>query len=104
MFSNATKLTVIAERLLQERIIEMLYAGGAKGHTVFDGSGKGEHSNRRGDRAAVIHDFTIVQLDVVFGNSDEARKVAEDIADTLFVDYAGIVYLTPVEIIRAKRF
>ena len=104
MFYNATKLTVIAERLLQDRIIDILYAGGAKGHTIFDGSGKGEHGDRIGGRAAVIHDFTIVQIDVVFGKSEEARSVAEEIAETLFKDYAGIVYLTPVEVIRAKRF
>ncbi|WP_298913144.1 DUF3240 family protein [uncultured Algimonas sp.] len=104
MFSNATKLTVIAERLLQDRLIDMLYAGGAKGHTLFDGSGKGEHGDRVGDRASVIHDFTIVQIDAVFGKDHQARKVAEEIAEDVFIDYAGIVYLSPVEVIRAKRF
>lgn len=104
MFSNATKVTIIAERLVQDRILETLYEGGAKGHTVFDGSGQGRHHMRRGGRASVINAFSIVQIDVVFGDGEQARKVAEDIAEEFFGDYSGIVYISPVEVIRAKRF
>lgn len=104
MFSSASKLTVIVERLIQDKVLDVLYEGGAKGHTLFEGSGRGEHHTRTGGRAAVIRAFTIVQIDAVFGSDEQARKVAETVAETFFDDYAGIVYVSPVEIIRAKRF
>ena len=104
MFHQATKLTVVVERLLQDGIIKILEAEGAKGYTIVEGSGKGEHFNRKGDRASVVRAFSIVRIEFIMADADRARKLAEMINERYFKQYSGIVYLSPVEVIRADRF
>lgn len=104
MFYQATKVTIIAERLLQEGILKILEAGGAKGYTIVDGSGQGEHINRQGGRAAVVRAFSIVRIDFIQTDEASARAIAEEVSRKYFKQYSGIVYVSPVEVIRADRF
>jgi nitrogen regulatory protein PII len=104
MFYQATKVTIIAERLLQEGILKILHAGGAKGYTIVDGSGQGEHINRQGGRAAVVRAFSIVRIEFIQTDEVSARAIAEEVAQKYFKQYSGIVYVSPVEVIRAERF
>ncbi|MEM9838893.1 MAG: hypothetical protein AAF830_07010 [Pseudomonadota bacterium] len=104
MFHPVTKITIIAERLLQKRLIEMIEAAGATGYTIVDGSGKGEHFTRTGDRAAVVHAFSIIRIEAIFADDGTARTVAQDIAEAFFNDYSGLVYLSPIEVLRKDKF
>lgn len=104
MFYQATKVTIIAERLLQEGILKILEDGGAKGYTIVDGSGQGEHINRQGGRAAVVRAFSIVRIEFIQTDEASARAIAEEVARKYFKQYSGIVYVSPVEVIRADRF
>ena len=78
MFHQATKVTIIAERLLQEGILKILEAGGAKGYTIVDGSGQGEHINRKGGRAAVVRAFSMVRIEFIQTDEASARAIAEE--------------------------
>ena len=100
----ATKVTIIAERLLQEKLVAQIEQAGAKGYTIVDGSGKGEHFTRRGDRASVIKAFSIIRIEVIMAEEPKARGLAERITDTHFSDYSGIVYLSPIEVLRKEKF
>lgn len=104
MFYKANKVTIVAERLLQAGILKILEAGGAKGYTIVDGSGQGEHINRKGDRASVVRAFSIVRIEFIMADEISARAIAEEVATTYFDQYSGIVYVSPVEVIRADRF
>jgi nitrogen regulatory protein PII len=104
MFHPATKVTIIAERMLQSGIVKILEDDGAKGYTIVDGSGKGEHKSRDGDRASVVHDFSIIRIEVMFSDRKRAERVAEDVAAKYFRQYPGVVYLSPIEILRPERF
>ena len=104
MFHSATKVTIIAERLLQNGILDILEAGGAKGYTIVEGSGQGEHIHRRGDRASVVHAFAIVRIEFIMADESAAREIAENVSLKYFKQYSGIVYVSPVEVIRADRF
>ncbi|MEM9705381.1 MAG: hypothetical protein AAF850_04815 [Pseudomonadota bacterium] len=104
MFHPATKITIIAERLLQRRLITTIEEAGASGYTIVDGSGKGEHLIRSGDKAALIKAFSIIRMEAVFADEAKARTLAADIAETYFNEYSGIVYISPIEVIRKEKF
>ncbi|MGB6229702.1 MAG: DUF3240 family protein [Litorimonas sp.] len=104
MFSKATKVVFIIERLIQDDVIEMLEDAGAKGFTVVPASGQGEHHRRRGTRASVVGDFSIVRIEIIMADGDRARRVSEAVAARYFDEYPGIVYLADVEVIRPERF
>lgn len=104
MFHPATKVTIIAERLLQDRLIKKLEAAGAKGYTIVDGSGKGEHFTRSGDRATVVSAFSIIRIEAILSSDAQAHTVAQEIEAAFFKQYSGIVYLSPIEILRPQRF
>ena len=104
MASAATTVTIIAERLLQERITRLLDETGATGYTVVEGSGKGHHLTRTHERPSIVRDFDIVRIEFVMLDGKHAREIAQQIADEYFSDYSGIVYVTPAEVIRAERF
>lgn len=104
MFSPATKVVLIVERLIQDDVVEIIETYGAKGYTIVPGSGKGEHSRRRGRGAHIVDDFTIVRIEFIIGDDRLARSIAEKVAETYFEQYPGIVYIAQVEVIRAERF
>ncbi len=104
MFHAATKVTIIAERLLQDKIVKALEAGGAKGYTVVDGGGKGEHFTRIEDSASVVNAFSIIRIEAILASDDAARAIATDLETNFFNQYSGVVYLSPIEILRPERF
>jgi nitrogen regulatory protein PII len=104
MFHAATKVTIIAERLLQKKLTERIEAAGAKGYTIVEGSGKGEHFLRSGDRATVVQAFSIIRIEAVFAEEESAKRLAETVARAYFSEYSGIVYLSPIEVIRKDKF
>ncbi len=100
----ATTVTIIAERLLQDRITKLLDETGASGYTLVEGSGKGHHLTRTHDRPSIVRDFDIVRIEFVMLDGDHAREIAQQIADDYFTDYSGIIYITPAEVLRSERF
>ncbi|MEM9168045.1 MAG: hypothetical protein AAGC56_00180 [Pseudomonadota bacterium] len=104
MFHPASKITIVAERLLQKSLIAKIEAAGATGYTIVDGSGKGEHFLRSGDRATVVKAFSIIRIEAIFAKDDVARALATEIADSYFSEYSGIVYLSPIEVIQKEKF
>ncbi|HKK70355.1 MAG TPA: P-II family nitrogen regulator [Candidatus Krumholzibacteria bacterium] len=99
MHTVALKLvTVITERLLRDRIVDELRKCGAKGFTVSDVSGEGS----RGVRASEWEGQNLRIESVV--SPDVADRVVERIADDFFENYAVIVYLQDVEVVRGDKY
>lgn len=104
MATQATTVTIIAERLLQAKITALLDATGASGYTVVEGSGKGHHLTRTHDRPSIVRDFDIVRIEFVMTDGEHAREIAQQIADTYFKQYSGIIYISQVEVLRPDLF
>jgi len=104
MFHTATKLTVIAERLLEEDILKILSSQGASGYTILEGAGKGEHFTRMSDRASIVSAFSIIKIEVIFTDRERAETAAKEIHDKHFEYYSGVVHLSQIEVIRPERF
>ncbi|XUU60770.1 P-II family nitrogen regulator [Erythrobacter sp. HA6-11] len=104
MATPATTVTIIAERLLQAKIVKLLDETGASGYTVVEGSGKGHHLTRTHERPSIVRDFDIVRIEFVMTDGEHAREIAQQIADTYFNDYSGIITISPVEVLRPELF
>lgn len=104
MATPATTVTIIAERLLQPKIVRLLEETGASGYTVVEGSGKGHHLTRTHERPSLVRDFDIVRIEFVMTDGEHAREIAQQIADTFFKEYSGIIYISPVEVLRPELF
>ena len=99
MHTVALKLvTVITERLLRDRIVDELRKCGAKGFTVSDVSGEGS----RGVRASEWEGQNLRIESVV--SAEVADRVVERIADDFFENYAVIVYLQDVQVVRGDKY
>jgi len=104
MVHPATKVTVIAENLLEDAIIKIINEAGATGYSVFEGTGKGQHGLHGRKGADVVSAFSIVNIEFVMKDREAAIRVAETISDRHFGKYPGIIYISGVEILRPSRF
>jgi len=102
MTHRAMKVSIVTEKLNERDIEGIVEAAGATGYTVFEGSGKGTHGVK--SRRSLVEDFTLVKIEVIVSTREVAETIAEQVAETYFADYAGIVYIDEVEILRRERF
>lgn len=91
-------VTIIAERILEEQIIEQVLKMGARGYTVTDARGKGS----RGVRASEW-EGPDVKIETVVSD-DVASKILEHIARRYFAHYAVIVYTQDVDVVRGDKY
>lgn len=91
-------VTIVTERILEDRLLRKLDEFGAKGYTLTQATGKGS----RGVRASEWEgpDTRIETL--------VSEKVAKDIvnyiAEKFFEHYAVIVYVQDAEVVRGKKY
>lgn len=104
MTHKATRVTVIFERLLEDRVTRIIDKAGSSGYTILDGSGKGQHGTHLSRGPKVVNDFAILKIEFIVLDRKIALSVAEDIEKTCFNNYSGIVYLTEVEVLRKDKF
>jgi nitrogen regulatory protein PII len=104
MTHTATKLIIVTEKLILDRVAELIETAGASGYTVIASGGKGSRGIRTSGPAAVVDDFSNIKIEVITMNRDIAEKIANEVAEQFFQDYSGITYLETVEILRPHKF
>lgn len=105
MFYPATKLVIVTEHFLCEKVCKIIEAEGSKGYTLVPAGGKGlHHVHPMADKATVIEGFDNIKIEVVTHNAEQANKIAEQVLEKCFGDYPGIMYLEDVRICRPERF
>lgn len=91
-------VTIIAEAILEERLINELRKLGARGYTVGRVRGEGTRgihaSDWEGDNLRIE---TLVGPEV-------ADRIMNHLAGTYFQDYAVIVYSVDAEVIRGEKY
>ncbi|HSG48826.1 MAG TPA: P-II family nitrogen regulator [Longimicrobiales bacterium] len=94
---KAVLVTIVAERLLRDRLTEKIRALGAKGFTLTEVQGEGA----RGWQA---HEFQgpSVKIETLV-REEVAEKIVEAVSK-YFEHHAVIVYLSDARVVRVTRF
>jgi nitrogen regulatory protein PII len=92
------KVTIIAERVLRDDLIELVKAKGAKGWTLTMVEGEGS----RGIRASEWEGRN-VQLDTLV-SPEVADAIMDEVGSRYFKDWSVIVYVADVEVLRKDKY
>jgi nitrogen regulatory protein PII len=92
-------LTVITEAALESALCEELIQLGASGYTVTNARGRGS----RGIRDAGWSSSGNIRIEVVC-DTGIAEKIAARLRDKYYSDYAMILFLSDVSVLRPKKF
>ena len=92
------KVTIIAERVLREQLLELLRRHGATGWTLTMVEGEGS----RGVRATEWEGRN-VQIDTLVQPA-VADAIMNEVATTYFRDWAIITYATDVQVLRIGKY
>lgn len=91
-------LTIVAEAVLRERLIEELHRAGAKGYTVTDVVGDGSRHIRSGDLPGEnVRIETITTHEV-------ADRLLDRLATVYFPHYAIIAFVSDVRVVRGAKY
>ena len=92
------KVTIIAESLLKDQIIEVTRRHGSTGYTLTKVEGEGSRGVRASDwEGRNVRIETIV-------NEESADAILMDLSDAYFDDYAVIAWLSKVDVLRGGKF
>ncbi|MGV8942300.1 MAG: P-II family nitrogen regulator [Lysobacter sp.] len=92
-------LTIIAEALLEQRMVKDLERWGAHGYTITDARGKGG----RGVRNAGWEHSGNIRVEVVC-DATTAATIAEHLKEQYYDNYAMILFIGEVEVLRPEKF
>jgi nitrogen regulatory protein P-II 2 len=91
-------VVIVAEPVLEARLVAQLLAMGATGFTIVEGRGEGSRHGHATDLPGVnIRIETIVQPAL-------ADRILEQIADDYFAHYSLIAYVVDVAVARAAKY
>ena len=93
-----TKVTIIAESLLEKEIVALTKRHGATGYTLTKVEGKGSRGVRASD-----WEGRNIRLEVIV-EEKAADAILDDLSRSYFEDYAVIAWLTRVEVLRGTKF
>ncbi len=92
------KVTIIAERVLRDDLLDLLKKHGASGWTLTAVEGEGS----RGIRASEWEGRN-VQIDTLV-SAEIADGIMEAIGSAYFADWSVIVYAADVDVIRSEKY
>lgn len=98
---QTTKLklvTIIAEAILEDRLLRALKQLGARGYTVGQARGEGTRGVK-----AIDWEGQNVRVETLVG-PDVAQHIMEHVAKSYFADYAVIVYCVDAEVLRSDKY
>ena len=100
MESTARKLlTIVTEAVLESRICEDLDELGASGYTIVNARGRGS----RGVRDAGWSSSGNIRIDVVC-RAELAERILTSLRERYYDNYAMIMYVGDVDVMRADKF
>ncbi len=92
------KVTIVAEALLEERLLRELREHGSRGFTIAEVRGEGSRGIRASDwEGQSVRIETIVAPDV-------ADRILDHIAAHYFEDYAVIAWVDDVRVVRGDKY
>lgn len=96
---NVKLLTVTCEILAQKNIIEILKKHEITGYTTFEVEGNGA----RGLRGQGLKNEKNVKVEVIM-REEKLSDVIEEISRTMFANFAIVLYVSDVGVVRTEKF
>ena len=96
---NVKLLTVTCEILAQKNIIEILKKHKITGYTTFEVEGNGA----RGLRGRGLKNEKNVKVEVIM-REEKLSDVIEEISRTMFANFALVLYVSDVGVVRMEKF
>ena len=96
---HRTLLTIVTEAALEHDLVREIERLGANGYTVTDARGKGG----RGIRNAGWNQIANIRIDVVC-TAQTARVIAAALRERYYDNYAMILFIGDVEVLRPEKF
>jgi hypothetical protein len=91
-------LTIVAEAVVERRLLDDLTAAGAKGWTVSSGHGRGSGAVRASEWEGAN-----IRVESV-GSQELVDRLLEVLARDYFPHYAVVAWTTPVSVVRPAKF
>lgn len=92
-------LTITCEILAQKNILEILNKHDITGYTTYEVDGKGV----RGIRGQGLKNEKNVKVEVIM-REEKLSDIVEEISRTLFANFAIVLYVTDVGVVRPEKF
>ena len=96
---NVKLLTITCEILAQKNIIEILKNHDITGYTTFEVEGNGA----RGLRGQGLKNEKNVKVEVIM-REEKLSDIIEEISRTLFANFAIVLYVSDVGVVRMEKF
>ncbi len=98
MLIQLKKVTIVAESLLKEGILEILKAQGSTGYTITACEGEGSKGIHASD-----FEGRNIQIDTIV-SSEVGQLVLTAVSERYMKNYALIAYMNDVEVVREDKF
>ncbi|KAF6246514.1 hypothetical protein C6990_08415 [Nitrosopumilus sp. b3] len=96
---NVKLLTITCEILAQKNILEILGKHDITGYTTYEVDGNGS----RGIRGQGLKTEKNVKVEVIM-REEKLQDVVEEISRTLFANFAIVLYVSDVGVVRTEKF
>ena len=96
---NVKLLTITCEILAQKNIIEILEKHEITGYTTYEVDGNGA----RGIRGQGFKNEKNVKVEVII-REEKLQDIVEEISRTLFANFAIVLYVSEVGVLRPEKF
>ncbi len=96
---NVKLLTITCEILAQKNIIEILKKHNITGYTTYEVEGNGA----RGLRGQGMKNEKNVKVEVIM-REDKLSDIVEEISRTMFANFALVLYVSDVSVVRTEKF
>ncbi len=98
-FYNVKLLTITCEILAQKNIIEILKKHDITGYTTYEVEGNGA----RGLRGQGLKNEKNVKVEVIM-REDKLSDIVEEISRTMFANFAIVLYVSDIGVVRTEKF
>ena len=92
-------LTIVTESAIESHLLRDIQRWGAHGYTITEARGKGARGVREGNWEANRN----IRIEVVCDDST-AERIAAGLREQYYDNYAMILYLSEVEVLRPEKF
>lgn len=92
-------VTIVTEAVLEKQMIEELTTLGASGYTITDARGKGH----RGVRNTGWEHGANIRIEVIC-DDPLARAIADCMKERYYKNYAMLLFISDVEVLRPDKF